>query len=210
MTLNRSQIQYIYDLVGAKDIYYKDLRDELTDHIASAAEQHMAGSHEQFEVIVKEIVEEVNPEKIQRLRMLGSLLLPFRAIGQMHPIKTMLIFLTTGLGLNFLTSLFGSLESANDWIAVFFVIVATLPALVSIADQKWKPYKMSFFMSAVLGCHFVTYLLHYSSSFFFESFLLQNEWALIAFYTLGFGMIILTYHAIYQQYKKVKQYVRSY
>ena len=210
MTLNKEQISHIHDLVGAKDIHYKDLRDELTDHIASAVEQRMENRDEPFKVIVKEVIEEVNPTKIQRLRMLGALLLPFKAFGQIHPFKILAIFLVTALMLTFSTSIFGSLYSYNKWLNTIFMGMATLPMLVSVVDQKWKPYKMSFFWSAVLGCHFVTYFLHYCSSFFFKDFLVQNTLATVAFYTFGFGFIILTYTAIYQQYLKVKQYVRSY
>ncbi len=87
-----------------------------------------------------------------------------------------------------------------------FAVMSVLPALVSIIDQQWKPYQMSFFMSAVLGCYFVGYLMRLFNRYALEAYLEDSAWATSGFYTVGFGMVIIVYTTIYQQYQKVRQY----
>ncbi len=80
MKLDKTQIRRIYKKVEAKNIHYKDLRHELTDHIASTVEQRWSGNKEDFEQVVDAAIEEVNPSKIQRLRMMNSIILPLQSI----------------------------------------------------------------------------------------------------------------------------------
>lgn len=206
MTLDKTQIQRIYDQLATHNLHYEDLRCELTDHVASAVEHRLEDDEADLDSMIKEVIAEVNPEKVQRQRMLASLLLPLRAFRQLHLLKTLLIFLCAALAVQLSLSLFDTLTSANKWLSVILIILATLPALLSVADQRAKPYKMSFFMSAVLGCHLAIYGLHSINVFLLEDYLNQSSLATLAFYAFGFGMIMLTYHSIYQQYQKVKQY----
>jgi len=209
MTLDKAQVKLIYDQFAAHNIYYEDLKHELTDHVASTIESRQGVDEYSLDLVIKDVITEINPGKVQMKRMLSSFLLPFKAFGQSHPLKTLSMLSITGLASYSSIGLFESLEAANKWLAIALMVLATLPALISLVDQKWKPYKMSFFMSAVIGCNNVIYGLYYISRFFFESYLEQSTNALVVFYSLGFGLIFMTYAAIYKQYKKVKQYVTS-
>ena len=206
MKLDKTQIRRIYKMVVAKNIHYKDLRHELTDHIASVVEQRWSGIEADFEPVVSTAMAEVNPSKIQRVRMMSSILLPFRALRKTHPLMTTLAFLVSGLIVQFSLGFFNSIGDANKWLGMAFAVMSVLPALVSIIDQRWKPYRMSFFMSAVLGCYFIAYLMRLINNYVLGVYLEHSAWVTSGFYTLGFGMILIAYIAIYQQYQNVKQY----
>ena len=206
MKLDKTQIRRIYKMVVAKNIHYKDLRHELTDHIASVVEQRWSGIEADFEPVVSVAITEVNPSKIQRVRMMSSILLPFRALRKTHPLMTILAFLVSGLIVQFSLGFFNSIGDANKWLGMAFAVMSVLPALISIIDQRWKPYRMSFFMSAVLGCYFIAYLMRLINNYVLGVYLEHSAWVTSGFYTLGFGMILIAYIAIYQQYQNVKQY----
>ncbi len=206
MKLDKTQIRRIYKMVVAKNIHYKDLRHELTDHIASVVEQRWSGIEADFEPVVSTAMAEVNPSKIQRVRMMSSILLPFRALRKTHPLMTILAFLVSGLIVQFSLGFFNSIGDANKWLGMAFAVMSVLPALVSIIDQRWKPYRMSFFMSAVLGCYFIAYLMRLINNYVLGVYLEHSAWVTSGFYTLGFGMILIAFTTIYQQYQKVKQY----
>lgn len=206
MKLDKTQIRRIYKMVVAKNIHYKDLRHELTDHIASVVEQRWSGIEADFEPVVSTAMAEVNPSKIQRVRMMSSILLPFRALRKTHPLMTTLAFLVSGLIVQFSLGFFNSIGDANKWLGMAFAVMSVLPALVSIIDQRWKPYRMSFFMSAVLGCYFIAYLMRLINNYVLGVYLEHSAWVTSGFYTLGFGMILIAFTTIYQQYQKVKQY----
>ena len=206
MKLNPSQIQEIDRLIGDHNIWYDDLKNELTDHVASAVEDRLGQENTSFQLALMQVVEEINPEKIQRLRMLRSLLLPFRWFTLLHPLNTILIFLASAVVLYGATFHFNNGELANKWLAVILIAAATFPALLTLVDQRHKPYKMSFFCSAVLGCFMVTQVLHAIGTFGLESYLVQSQEVAILFYAFAFGLLILGYIAIFRQYQKAKRY----
>ena len=119
---------------------------------------------------------------------------------------TTLAFLVSGLIVQFSLGFFNSIGDANKWLGMAFAVMSVLPALVSIIDQRWKPYRMSFFMSAVLGCYFIAYLMRLINNYVLGVYLEHSVWVTSGFYTLGFGMILIAFTTIYQQYQKVKQY----
>ena len=206
MKLNKTQIQEIDKLIGDHDIWYDDLKHELTDHVASAVEDRIAQENTSFQFALTQVMKDINPEKIQRLRMLRSLLLPFRWFTLLHPLKTILIFLACAVALYGATFLFSNGESANRWLAVILIAAATFPALLTLVDQRHKPYKMSFFCSAVLGCFMAIQVLHSIGTFGLESYLEQSQEVAILFYAFAFGLLTLGYIAIFRQYQKAKRY----
>lgn len=206
MKLNPSQIQEIDRLIGDHNIWYDDLKNELTDHVASAVEDRLGQENTSFDHALMQVMEEIDPEKIQRQRMLGSLLLPLRWFTLLHPLKTILIFLASALALYGATGLFSNGVLANKWLAVTLIASGTFPALLTLIDQRHKPYKMSFFCSAILGCFMTTQVLHNIGTFGIESYLEQSKEVAVLFYTFAFGLLILGYIAIFRQYQKAKRY----
>ena len=68
MTLDKTQIFEIKELVNKQSIWYNDIKEELVDHIASEVEQQMQQGAD-FKEALSQVTPQINFKKIQRERL---------------------------------------------------------------------------------------------------------------------------------------------
>ena len=205
MTLVKQQIDLISAELSAKSIQYTDLKDELTDHIASLVEERMAAGIT-FTVALNEALKEVNPEKIQRQHLFHALWLPFSTLSQRTPLQLITVLLGTIILTISGYTLFPSHAMANKWMGVILISAATLPALLALLDQKRHPYRLSFFAGTIFACAMLGNLLNAGRTFLLEAWMSQSQTVTMVFYTTAFTIIALCYLKAIEAYKRARQY----
>jgi hypothetical protein len=65
MKLNPEQVSQISQKISSNQVYYTDIRAELTDHIACKIEAKLTNEQD-FEEVLQKSLEDVNPKKFQR------------------------------------------------------------------------------------------------------------------------------------------------
>lgn len=65
MKLNPEQVSQISQKISSNQVYYTDIRAELTDHIACKIEAKLTNEQD-FEEVLQKSLEEVNPKKFQQ------------------------------------------------------------------------------------------------------------------------------------------------
>ena len=205
MTLSKQQIDLISAEVSAQSIHYSDLKDELTDHIASLVEERIAAGTT-FTVALNEAIREVNPEKIQRQRLFHALWLPFSTLPQRTPLQLVTVLLGTIVLTIAVYTLFPSHAMANKWMGMIVITAATLPALLALLDRKRHPYRLSYFAGTIFACSTLGNLMNIGRLFVLEAWMNQSPTVTMVFYTTAFTIIALCYLKAIEAYKKVRQY----
>lgn len=205
MKLNPQQVSQIGQKISSSQVYYNDIRSEITDHIACKIEAELM-SDEEFEGLLQKSLSEVNPKRFQRSLLiqahLNSLIEFLGNFGNLKiMLKTIAMTFVIGTFINIFSK--NTPEFAETALKTAFLIACYSTFILIIWGNKY------FGNSKLLTAANVLFLIASLSQF-----LLRLEWLswtgannqqLLFFMTACFSFILCSgYTNIYRQFKKLK------
>lgn len=143
MKLNQDQIEIIKQELAKVEIYYKDIQDELLDHVASETEKFMQEGQD-FSTAFQQAALSVNPEKFQMDVLIATHLSKAKRIFKscMEPMIFIKSILLAGLILAVVHGLGLEASFAHKLIKGSFVAFVVIMALVGFKQKLLKNSKV--------------------------------------------------------------------
>lgn len=205
MKLSPNQVSKISQKISSSQVYYTDIRAELTDHIACKIEAELQKEAD-FEEFLQKTLKEVNPKKFQRSLLiqahLNSLKKFLTNLGNLRiMVKSILMTFVIGSFINLFSK--NTPEFAETVLKTAFLIACYGSFILVLWGNKY------FANSKLLTAANVLFLLASLSQFF-----LRLEWLtwtgathqqLMFSLSACFSFILCSGYAnIYRQFKKLK------
>ncbi|GAB2499307.1 hypothetical protein [Algoriphagus taiwanensis] len=205
MKLSSDQIAQINQKISSSQVYYTDIRAELTDHIACKIENGLQ-NEEDFEDLLQKSLTEINPGKFQRQLLMQAHANSFREfLGNLANlgvlVKTLAMTLVIGTFINLFSK--NTPEFAETVLKTAFLIACYSGFFLGL----WKNKYLS--NSRVLTSANVLFLIASLSQFF-----LRLEWLtwtganiqqLLFFMTACFSFILCSgYTNLFRQFRKLQ------
>jgi hypothetical protein len=204
-TLSPSQLDRINQKISSSQVYYTDIRAELTDHIACKIENGLQ-NEEDFESLLQKSLTEINPVKFQRQLLMQAHANSFREFlgnfGNLSVlVKTLAMTFMIGSFINLFSK--NTPELAETVLKTSFLIACYSGFILGL----WKNKYLS--NSRVLTSANVLFLIASLSQFF-----LRLEWLtwtgantqqLLFFMTACFSFILCSgYTNLFRQFRKLQ------
>lgn len=205
MKLSPNQVSKISQKISSSQVYYTDIRAELTDHIACKIEAELQKA-EDFENLLQKSFAEVNPKKFQQSLLIQAHLNSLKAflgnLGDLRiMVKTILMTFVIGSFINLFSK--NTPEFAETVLKTAFLIACYSSFILVLLGNKY------YGNSRLLTAANVLFLLASLSQFF-----LRLEWLtwtgathqqLLFSLSACFSFILCSgYTNIYRQFKKLK------
>ena len=203
MKLSPNQVSQISQKISSNQVYYTDIRAELTDHIACKIEAELH-TEDDFEEVLQKSLAEVNPKKFQRSLLIQAHLNSLKDflvnLGDVRIMaKTIIMTFVIGSFINLFSK--NTPEFAETVLKTAFLIACYGSFIVVLWGNKY------FGNSKLLTAANVLFLLASLSQFF-----LRLEWLtwtgannqhLLFFFTLCFSFILCSgYTNLFNQFRK--------
>jgi hypothetical protein len=203
MKLSPNQVSQISQKISSNQVYYTDIRAELTDHIACKIEAELH-TEDDFEEVLQKSLAEVNPKKFQRSLLIQAHLNSLKDflvnLGDVRIMaKTIIMTFVIGFFINLFSK--NTPEFAETVLKTAFLIACYGSFIVVLWGNKY------FGNSKLLTAANVLFLLASLSQFF-----LRLEWLtwtgannqhLLFFFTLCFSFILCSgYTNLFNQFRK--------
>jgi ABC-type multidrug transport system fused ATPase/permease subunit len=205
MKLNPQQVSQISQKISSNQVYYADIRAELTDHIACKIEAELH-TEDDFEEILQKSLSEVNPKKFQQSLLIQAHLNSLKEfVGNLgNPrimVKTILMTFLIGSFINLFSK--NTPEFAESVLKTAFLIACYGCFILVLWGNKY------FGNSKLLTAANVLFLLTSLSQFFLRLEWLTwtggNNQQILFSLSACFSFIICSgYTNIYRQFKKLK------
>ena len=205
MKLNPSQISQINQKISSSQVYYTDIRTELTDHIACKIETELKKVDE-FEGLLQKTLTEINPSKFQRKLIiqahLNSVKEFFGNIGDLRIVfKSIAMTVVIGSFINLFST--KNPEFAEVALKDAFLIAYSFGFILTLWANKYLGN------SRLLTAATVLFFIATLSQFFLK--LERLAWTgashqhLLFFMTACFSFILCSgYTNLFSQFKKLK------
>lgn len=203
MKLSPNQVSQISQKISSNQVYYTDIRAELTDHIACKIEAELH-TEDDFEEVLQKSLAEVNPKKFQRSLLIQAHLNSLKDflvnLGDVRIMaKTIIMTFVIGSFINLFSK--NTPEFAETVLKTAFLIACYGSFIAVLWGNKY------FGNSKLLTAANVLFLLASLSQFF-----LRLEWLtwtgannqhLLFFFTLCFSFILCSgYTNLFNQFRK--------
>lgn len=206
MSLSTKQIAEIRNELAAQPCHYTDILDEITDHAASMAESLMEVKGLRYEEAKALALSDIDIEKIQRQRTLKAFTMPYRAMFKGGSLGNFAAFLIALAIIALAFSLSTNVTQTYKWLQTVLIAASVIPAVLSIADQKNKPYQMSYFIVAIIGCSLSMQVWNALGAFVIEELFEASLTANFLYYLAGTYLLLTCYRSIWSMYQKVLRY----
>lgn len=205
MKLNPQQVSQISQKISSNQVYYTDIRAELTDHIACKIEAKLTNEQD-FEEVLQKSLEEVNPKKFQQSLLiqahLNSLKEFLSNFGNMRiMVKTIAMTFLIGSFINLFSK--NTPEFAETALKTAFLIASYSGFVFGLLRNKYLTH------SQVLTAANVLFLIASLSQFF-----LRLEWLtwtgatnreLLFFMTACFSFILCSgYSNLFRKFQNLQ------
>lgn len=205
MKLSPKQVSQISQKIGSSQVYYADLRAELTDHIACKIESEITNEGE-FESLLQKSLAEVNPKKFQRSLLIQAHLNSLKEFlgnfGDLRiMVKTIIMTFVIGSFINLFSK--NTPEFAETTLKISFLIASYSGFVIGLLQNKYLNN------SQVLTAANVLFFIASLSQFF-----LQLEWLtwigatnrqLLFFMTACFSFILCSgYSNLFRKFQNLQ------
>ena len=210
MRLAHYQIEHIKEYIDHQNIWYKDIKDELLDHIICAVEEEMEHNDTKFVDALAKVILEVKPKALQRAKLKTEHLRTFKSVYQEFSTVLQTKPYQIVLAIAFAACIILTSGSLDDTLRIYHML-----GLVALffnffirtwGNMKFQPLHNTLFMSRLNATYTPALLITSLVSLLLSDWLQQAPLALLIYISLFNCYILACFHLLNRSFVELKKY----